>query len=249
MTASRTSDVRWERAFAALCVLALAEWLLSPLWHDDLLSATYAACDFWSSQDVATAPMHLWRRLLIAIGFQVDEPDSFLGGLIALVIGMPLLVIGSLLLEVIWLGPYLAGLLLTNLASAAAKYHILAPGAAAVVWWKASPAFRRWICASTEFRVEVHRPVVTPVPNVRATAAPPIPAPTTSPRVHAAPRLVVMGPEHLPLYGGRIDPFTRTRFVLGEQFVLCGGSCGRAYKLVTCEHLQYRCPVDQAPLR
>ena len=46
----------------------------------------------------------------------------------------------------------------------------------------------------------------------------------------------------------RIDPYTRTPFVLGEQFVVCGGRCGRAYKLITCEHFGYRCPADGASL-
>jgi len=56
-----------------------------------------------------------------------------------------------------------------------------------------------------------------------------------------------MGPEHADLYT-RVDPFTRTRFVLGERFVLCGGPCGRAYKLATCEHLKFVCPIDRSSL-
>ena len=60
-------------------------------------------------------------------------------------------------------------------------------------------------------------------------------------------RLCVMGPEHTELYA-RVDPFTRTRFSLGERLVLCGGGCGRAYKLSTCEYLRFSCPADGSSL-
>ena len=39
-----------------------------------------------------------------------------------------------------------------------------------------------------------------------------------------------------------------TSFEPGERFILCGGACGRPYKIVTCEFLQYRCPSDGTSL-
>jgi hypothetical protein len=80
---------------------------------------------------------------------------------------------------------------------------------------------------------------------IRPTVPPPV---TVLAHVSSGPsRLCTMGPAYAELYA-RVDPFTRTRFATGERFVLCGGGCGRAYKLVTCQQLAYRCPVDSASL-
>lgn len=81
----------------------------------------------------------------------------------------------------------------------------------------------------------------------RRVAAAPVPGEHLE-AVHGQGQLVVMGSAHVALQD-RLDPYTRTRFDMGEQVVRCGGGCGRAYKLVTCEALQHRCPVDGASLR
>jgi hypothetical protein len=97
--------------------------------------------------------------------------------------------------------------------------------------WIGWPKLRAWI-----------RPVAA-----RNQTPPSSPPPPAAPRPIQA-RMCIMGPEHAVL-ADRVDPLTRTRFEEGERFVLCGGRCGRAYKLVTCEQLRYRCPEDGALLR
>jgi hypothetical protein len=59
---------------------------------------------------------------------------------------------------------------------------------------------------------------------------------------------LVIGPECATLQD-RIDPYTRTRFAMGEEVIRCGGACGRVYKRATVEALQHVCPVDGASLR
>lgn len=61
-------------------------------------------------------------------------------------------------------------------------------------------------------------------------------------------QLIVMGPVDA-VFRDRVDPYTRTRFQMGERFVRCGGQCSRLYKLATCEVLGHRCPVDGTSLR
>src|SRR5579875_2207651 len=66
------------------------------------------------------------------------------------------------------------------------------------------------------------------------------------PQIYAE-RLVI-GPECATLQD-RIDPYTRTRFAMGEEVIRCGGACGRVYKRSTAEALEHVCPVDGASLR
>jgi hypothetical protein len=102
----------------------------------------------------------------------------------------------------------------------------------AIMAWCLSAKLRAWI-----------RPMST---TLAATIVSSESRPTATSPVQ--PQLCVMGPEHATLRD-RVDPLTRTPFALGEPFVLCGGRCGRAYKLVTCEQLRYQCPADGSSLR
>ncbi|GEM_PF-3159710 len=71
--------------------------------------------------------------------------------------------------------------------------------------------------------------------------------PTARPAQVCGERLVI-GPDCAALQD-RIDPYTRTRFAMGEEVIRCGGACGRVYKRATAEALQYVCPVDGASLK
>jgi hypothetical protein len=120
-----------------------------------------------------------------------------------------------------------------------ATRHLLVPIAVTMMAWRRWPQLGAWI-----------RPVPPSVVAPRPHPAPVVPAPRL--RVNVAPRqptrLYVMGPEHADKYG-LVDALTRRRFALGESFVVCGGRCGRAYKLVSCEKVGYTCPADGMSLR
>jgi hypothetical protein len=178
----------------------------------------------WQSPEVVGAPFYLWLELLSSLGLPVNGSSSFLGGLIAILVVVPLGAIGGLVLELLWVIPYLAVLAVITAVDMAITAHLLAPSVVAVLAWRHSARLRDWI-----------RP---PLPTSAVIAI--------RPAVGTA-RLGTMEPAHDWMYT-RVDPLTRTRFALGERFVLCVGGCGRVYKLVTCERLAYRCPVDGASL-
>src|SRR5579875_744957 len=85
-------------------------------------------------------------------------------------------------------------------------------------------------------------------PASQSSATSPVTGPPAArpPQIYAE-RLVI-GPECATLQD-RIDPYTRTRFAMGEEVIRCGGACGRVYKRSTAEALEHVCPVDGASLR
>jgi hypothetical protein len=225
MRRAATARINRTHLCEAVVALGIVEWILSPLWHEPLLWIIRAVQQFWNGTAVVCAPLFLWAELLDALNLTVKGTQSVIGGLLGILVVVPLLVIGGLALELIWILPYLVVQVAIAAANIAMTVHLLVPLITATIAWRSSPQLRRWIR-----------------PSLRAVAI------VLTPVTQQPSRLCTIGPANAELYA-RVDPFTRTRFTLGEPFVLCGGGCGRAYKLVTCRFLDYRCPVDSASLR
>lgn len=151
------------------------------------------------------------------------------------------------------------------------EHHATAIVVLLVIAWMTSRSFREWIrppCAEPHRtlyetgqerapqsprrrRVIAVRPAAGQSAESTVAVTPLTATPAVTPNRPAAAgaaRLCTMGPGYADLYA-RVDPLTRARFVPGEQFVLCGGACGRAYKVATCEHLKFLCPIDHSSLR
>ena len=247
MSAAVKRQMHGERVLFALIGLVGIELACSP-GHDWLAGLIDGATSRWSSSAVQLWPMTVWKTLLESLGLTTSSPHGF-STVVALLIGLPLLVIGSVIVEAIWIVPYATGALIIGVGSAAVRLHLLPLIGGAVIAARLVPEWREFffprVGAAPRLRcVITPRQDITPVP-VEAMPAPPLPA--SSPGMVAGARLCTMGPEWAHL-ADRRDAITRNPFEPGERFVLCGGSCGRPYKLVTCEFFEYRCPKDGSSL-
>jgi len=209
-------------------------------WHPPLRDTVTAARHFWERDDVQRAPLEAWRSLCDNAVRILPKPDGVMGALIGLllrlvlvVVGVPLMIVGAVVIGVLWLLPYLVIEVALWLAWVLITLRVL-PVAPVAVWLyyrrQRLAVFGQTGCATQ---------AAAPAP-----AAPPV---AVRPAVTVQATLATMGPE-LGALAGRIDPYTRTAFVTGERFVRCGGRCGRAYKLASWIQFGERCPVDGAAL-
>jgi hypothetical protein len=222
-------------------VAAIVELVVgTTTWHPPLRDTVTAARQFWERDDVQRAPLEAWRSLCDSAARMLEKPDGVVGalvnlllGLVLVVVGVPLMIVGAVVIGVLWLLPYLAVEFVLWLAWVLITLRVL-PVAPVALWLhyrrQRLAVFGQTGCATT--------PAV-PAPAARPTAV--------RPAVTVQATLATMGPEQGAL-AGRIDPYTRTAFVTGERFVRCEGRCGRAYKLASWAQFGERCPVDGAAL-
>jgi hypothetical protein len=232
-----------ERVLFALVGLVGIELALSP-GHDWLAGLIDGALSRWGTSAVQLWPMTAWKALLESIGLTTSSPHG-LGTVVALLVGLPLLVVGGVIVEAIWIVPYAIGAVLIGVGSVAVRLHLLPLVGGAVIACRLVPEWREFffprVGGAAPFTCVVT--ARTPVPVAAVT----VPVPTATPAGVTGARLCTMGPEWAHL-ADRRDAMTRSPFEPAERFILCGGSCGRPYKLVTCEFFEYRCPKDGSSL-
>lgn len=234
MTPRRT--IQWSRVLWALAILVAVEMLWAP-GHDWLDSTLTAVTAKWSTSSVQLWPMTAWKALLDAVGLTTTQTRG-VTSVLALLVGFPLLIIGSLVLQAIWVVPYVVLAVLFGFLAAAVKLHLLPLIGVAALAGRLVPEWRQYF-------FPVAMGIVRGVPPTQIGT--PVAAPATAPAAGGA-RFYTMGPEVAHL-ADRRDAMTSSRFEPGERFILCGGACGRPYKLVTCEFFEYRCPKDGSSLR
>ena len=251
--ATTRRTMQGERVLAAAIALIVVELIWAP-GHAALTSVATDLMARWSSSSVQLWPMHAWKAVLDAVGIPTTRATG-LGSVLALLLGLPLLIVGGLVLEAVWFPLYVAGALGLGSFALAVKVHLVPTFAAAALACVALPGWREYF-----FPIHVAPVVTRPTASVAVVAPPTAPPPPGPPRLTAAggppagaivagrgARLCTMGPE-LAHLADRRDALTRNGFEPGERFILCGGACGRPYKIVSCEFLQYRCPRDGSSL-
>jgi hypothetical protein len=211
----------------SLALLGLwIENVFFPHWHDTCLRWIVNGLEWWGSESAQGLPIDVLGRLLETL-----FGDSFL----LLLIGVPIMFIGGLALGFLWIIPYLLISLLLSLLWLGVTLHILPTMLIFVLayWlilqWASSPVGPcAWALRVSQAEVERNPTCTLPSPDP----------------LH--PGLQIMTTDHPLRY--RIDPVTRTGFVMGERFVVCSGADRHAYKVNTCERLQYRCLFDGTAL-
>lgn len=219
-----------KQPLVALCGLLLIEGVGGSLWHGPLLKLATSACQLWASAPVQTVPIQTLQSMLDDLIVPLKATHPFWAGVIGLVAGLPIVVVVGVVLELVWLIPYLVVYLMLNLVRTAVSLHLL-------------PALAPFPLYRGVFGTPVRKARACTVRSAREAIAPP---PARADEGCAT--LHTMGFDRPELFH-RKDPYTRTRFEFGERFVICGGRCARAYKLVTCEALAHRCPIDGSSLR
>ena len=246
MSAAVKRRMQGERVLWAVIGLVGIELAVSP-GHDWLAGLIDGAMSRWGTSAVQLWPMTAWKAVLENIGLTTSSAHGF-GTVVALLIGLPLLVIGGVILEAIWIVPYAITAVIIGVGSVAVRLHLLPLLGGAFIAVRLIPEWREFffprVGAAPQLTcVITPRRESTPVTG----AALPVPLPGPSPGTVAGARLCTMGPEWAHL-ADRRDAITRNPFEVGERFILCGGSCARPYKLVTCEFFEYRCPKDGSSL-
>jgi hypothetical protein len=244
VSAAVKRQMHGQRVLLALAALVVIEGAIAP-GHDWLVGLIDGAISRWGTSAVQIWPMTAWKAVLESIGLTTSSSHGF-GTVVALLIGLPLLVIGGVIVEAIWIVPYAIGAVIIGAGSVAVRLHLLPLLGGAVLACRLVPEWREYFFPRVG--PAPHRPCVI-IPRGESVPAPAetVPGPLPAAPSVAGARLCTMGPEWVHL-ADRRDAVTRNPFEPGERFILCGGSCGRPYKLVTCEFFEYRCPKDGSSL-
>jgi hypothetical protein len=240
--------IHWRRVLTAAAALALIELIWAP-GHEPLRRFTDDLLAGWTSPSVLLWPMHAWKALLEGIGLPTTEARG-LGAIVALLVGLPLLIVGGVVLEAIWFAPYVVVGVLLYALSLAVTVHLVPTVIAAAAGCRLVPEWRQYFFPLAAGPLRCMTAALTvPLPIRAATAAArPAVTLTAAPVGAGRGRLCTMGPAFAHL-ANRRDALTSSRFETGERFILCGGTCGRPYKLLSCEFFEYRCPKDGSSLR